>query len=130
MCQIQSEHECLREMLRNCTLNYIYVHFSGCAVVESITERSLSYDVHFIQWITRCHKDRMTTRAITLLQVYVTSLTTSMSTTCFLIKVMFILKAIKPILAGHMINRNLQSWSFHMKLMKLAEGSFHKFHVK
>ena len=24
----------------------------------------------------------------------------------------------------------LNSWSFHMKFMKLAEGSFHKFHIK
>ena len=29
-----------------------------------------------------------------------------------------------------MINRILHSWSFYMKLMKLAEGSFHKFHIK
>ena len=28
-----------------------------------------------------------------------------------------------------MINRILHSWSFHMKFMKLAEGSFHKFHI-
>ena len=27
-----------------------------------------------------------------------------------------------------MINRILHSWSFHVKFMKLAEGSFHKFH--
>ena len=29
-----------------------------------------------------------------------------------------------------MINRILHSWSFHMKFMKLAKGSFHKFHIK
>ena len=27
-----------------------------------------------------------------------------------------------PILKGHMINRILHSWSFHMKIMKLAEA--------
>ena len=34
------------------------------------------------------------------------------------------------IFKGRMINRILHSWSFHMKFMKLAEGSFHKFHMK
>ena len=29
-----------------------------------------------------------------------------------------------------MINRILHSWSFHMKFMKLAEGSFQKVHIK
>ena len=45
-------------------------------------------------------------------------------------KIIFILKAINPILKGIMINRILHSWSFHMKFMKLSEGSFHKFHMK
>ena len=48
-----------------------------------------------IQWITSCHKNRMTTRIITLRRVYVTSLTTSMSTMYFLIEIMFILKSIE-----------------------------------
>ena len=48
----------------------------------------------------------------------------------FLIEIVIILKAIKSILWGHMINRILHSWSFNMKFMKLAEGSFHKFHMK
>ena len=30
----------------------------------------------------------------------------------------------------HMLNRILHSWPFHMKFMKLAKGSFHKFHIK
>ena len=30
---------------------------------------------------------------------------------------------------NHMKNWTLLSWSFHMKFMKLAEGSFHKFHI-
>ena len=31
---------------------------------------------------------------------------------------------------GHMINRNLYSWSFNMKFMKLPKGLFHKLHMK
>ena len=53
----------------------------------------LSYDVAVIQGVTSCHKNRMTTRVITLLCVGVTSLTTSVSTMRFLIKILFILKA-------------------------------------
>ena len=40
------------------------------------------------------------------------------------------LKAIKSNLNGHIINRILHSWSFHMKFMKLSTDSFHKFHMK
>ena len=40
---------------------------------------SLSYDVAVFQWITSCHKNRMTTRVLTLLREYVTSLTTSVT---------------------------------------------------
>ena len=74
-------------------------------------------------------KHRMTTRLITLWRahVHVTSLVTSVSTLRFLIEMMFVLKAI---LKGHMISRILHSCSFHMKFVKLAKGSFHKFHVK
>ena len=43
-------------------------------------KRYLSYDVAVFQWITSCHKNRMTTRVITLLREYVTSLTTSVTT--------------------------------------------------
>ena len=46
----------------------------------------LSYDVAVIQWITSCHKNRMTTRLITLWRVDVASLTTSVSTMHFLLK--------------------------------------------
>ena len=90
----------------------------------------LSYDVAVIQWITSCHKNHMTTRVITLWRVDVTSLTTSMSTMCFLLEIVPILKAIKSHFKGSMINRILYEWSFHMKFMKLAEGSFHNFHMK
>ena len=33
-------------------------------------------------------------------------------------------------LYSHMIKRILHSWSFHMKFIKLAKGSFNKFHMK
>ena len=36
-----------------------------------------------MKWITSCHKNRMTTRVITLWRVHVTSLTTSVSTMRF-----------------------------------------------
>ena len=72
----------------------------------------------------------MTTLVITLWRVYGTSMTTFVSTMRFLLEKWYILKAIKSILKGHMINRILRSWSFHMKIMKLVEGSFHKFHIK
>ena len=45
-----------------------------------VTYSLLSYDVAVFQWITSCHKNRMTTRVITLLREYVTSLTTSVTT--------------------------------------------------
>ena len=43
-------------------------------------EICLSYDVAVFQWITSCHKNHMTTRVLTLLREYVTSLTTSVTT--------------------------------------------------
>ena len=41
---------------------------------------ALSYDVAVFQWITSCHKNRMSTRVLTLLREYVRSLTTSVTT--------------------------------------------------
>ena len=76
------------------------------------------------------YKNHMTTRVITLWRVNVASLTTIVSTMRFLAEIMFVLKAINLILEGHMINIILHSWSFHMKFMILAEGSFYKFHIK
>ena len=67
----------------------------------------LSYDVAVIQWKASCHKNRMTTRGITLWRVYVTSLTTSVSTMHFLSEIIFIFKAINSQLKGHMIDRIL-----------------------
>ena len=89
----------------------------------------LSYDVAIIQWITSCHKNRMTTRYITLGYWRVTHDAVG-DNIMFSIEIISTFKAIKPHLKGHMINRILHSWLFHMKFMKLAEGSFHKFHMK
>ena len=91
----------------------------------------LSYDVAVIQWITPCHKNRMTTRVITLWRECVTSLTTSMSTMRFHIELMFILQAIKsPFQGSYDKNSKSNALSFYMNFVKLAEGSFHKFHMK
>ena len=54
-----------------------------------------SYDVAVMQWITSCHKNRMTTRVMTLWRVHVASLTASVSTIRFLVGIIFILKPIK-----------------------------------
>ena len=94
------------------------------------TDRTLSYDVAVFQWITSCHKNHMTTRVITLLREYVTSLTTSVTTMLIFIENMSTLRAIKFYFKSHMIKRILHSWSFHMKFIKLAEGLFNKFHMK
>ena len=84
----------------------------------------LSYDIAVIQWMTSYHKNRMTTRVITLLRIYVILLTTSLSITHFHAEIMFILKTIKSHFKGSYENRILQSYSFHMKFMKLAKCSF------
>ena len=74
----------------------------------------------------------MATRVITLWRVDVTSLTTSVSPMRFLfeIHVLSILKAIKSNFKGSYDKQNLTLVVIHMKFMKLAEGSIHKFHVK
>ena len=61
---------------------------------------TLSYDVAVIQWITSSHKNRMTIRVITFWRVSVASLTTSVSIMRFLIKILFILNAIKSHFKG------------------------------
>ena len=48
-----------------------------------------------IEWIRSCHNNCMTTHVITLWREHVTPLTTTMSTMCFLIEIMFILKMTK-----------------------------------
>ena len=49
----------------------------------------ISYDVAVFLWIMSCHKNRMTTLVITL---YVTSLTTSLSTMHFLLEILSTLR--------------------------------------
>ena len=55
----------------------------------------LSYDIAVIQWITSCHKNRMSTRVITLWRIYVKPLTTSVSTMHLIIEIMFIINRAK-----------------------------------
>ena len=54
-----------------------------------------------------CHKNRLTTRVTTLWRVHLTSLTTSVSTLCFLIDKKDILKGIKSIFSGSYDKQNL-----------------------
>ena len=88
----------------------------------------LSHDVAAIQWITSCHKNRIITRVITLLRNVIDNVRVKNAFSHWT-NVYFEGKK-NPILKGHMIKRTLHSWSFHTKFMKLAEGSFHKFHMK
>ena len=67
----------------------------------------LSYDVAIIQRITSCHKNHMTTRAITLWHERVTLLTTSVSTMRFRFEIMYNLKAIKSHFKGSFDKQNL-----------------------
>ena len=54
-----------------------------------------------------CHKNRMTERVITLWRVHVTSLTTSLSTMCFLIEIKFSLNAMKSLITESYDKQNL-----------------------
>ena len=72
------------------------------------------------------HKNRMITRVITLWRVHVTSLTTSVSTVSFLLKILFIMKAIEFIFKDSYDKQNLTLVVIHMKFLKLSEGLFHK----
>ena len=77
-------------------------------VIAVIFDAYLSYyDVVVIQWITSCHKNRMTTRVITRLRQRVTSLTAFVSTMCFLNEIMLSLKAIKSHFKGSYDKQNL-----------------------
>ena len=77
------------------------------SMVYTERENNLSYDVAVIQWITSCHKNRMTTNVIIFLRVHVTSMTTSVSTIRFPIEIMLILKAIKSHFNGSYNKQNL-----------------------
>ena len=86
--------------------------------------------VAVVQWITSRRKNRMTIRVIAFSVALVPNVIDNIrANNACLIEIMFILKAIKS-QKGHMINRILHSWSFHMKFMKRAFGEFHKFHMK
>ena len=80
--------------------------------------RLVSHLVIYSKWLPKIFIQMC--GVIALWREHVTLLTTS--TTRFLKEIMFFFKTINPILKGHMTNRILHSWSFHMKFMKLAEG--------
>ena len=65
----------------------------------------------------------MTTRLLSLSVGTSNVMTTSVATIVF-IEIVSTLKTINTVLKGHMINRILLSWSFHMKFIKLAEISY------
>ena len=58
-----------------------------------MNENELSYDVGVIQWITLCYKNPMTACIIRLWRIQEMSLTTSVSTMCFLFEILSILNA-------------------------------------
>ena len=73
----------------------------------------------------------MATRVLTLSAGTSNVMTTSVTTMHCFIEIMSTLNAIKdPFESHNMIHRILHSWSFYMKFIKLAEGSFDKFHMK
>ena len=79
----------------------------------------------YIQWITSCHKNRMATSAHTRNVIENDHVIMR-----FLIETVHFEAEKNHIPKGHIINRILHSWSFHMKSMILAKASFHKFHSK
>ena len=82
----------------------------------------LSYVVTVIQWLTSCHKNSMPTRYMTLGYWHVTS--------WCLLQQCYVFYWNNVNFSGDKIpfkNRISHLWPFHMKFMKLAEGSFHKF---
>ena len=75
-------------------------------------------------WITPCHKNRMTTRVITLWRVCITSLTTFVSIICFPIELMLIFMILKSRFKRLYNKQNLTLVVIFMKFMKLAEVSY------
>ena len=59
-----------------------------------------------IQWIMSFHKNRMTTRVITLWYVHAMSLTRIVSVMCFLIEMMLFLKAVESQFKGSYDKQN------------------------
>ena len=76
------------------------------------------------------HKNCMITCVITLWLVAVTSLTTCVLAMLFLLEILSILKAIKSDFNGSYDKQNLTQMVISYEIMKLAEGSFHIFHMK
>ena len=70
----------VRTNLCNTTFTFSLIYFALQWKTATSYDNYLSYDAAVFQWITSCHKNRMTTRVITLLREYVTSLTTSVTT--------------------------------------------------
>ena len=64
----------------------------------------------------------MTTRVLTLLREYATSLTTSVTTMLIFIENMSTLNALKSYFKSNMIKRILHEWSLYMEFTKLAEA--------
>ena len=77
-----------------------------------------SYDIAVIQWITSSHKYRMTTRVITLWRV--TSLPTSVSEMSILVKIMFILTAIKSNFKGSYDKKNVTLVAISYEIYELV----------
>ena len=86
---------CKCRNIGNCLNIIVWIANRALNHTETTAVHKILYDVAVIQWITSCHKNRMTTRVITLWRVFVTSFATSVSTMRFLIEIMFILKVIK-----------------------------------
>ena len=90
-----------------CPCRYIPKTIAENITFVKVCYFDLSLDVAVVQWITLCHKNRMTTRVTKLWWVHVTSLTTSMSSMRFLIEIMFVLKPIKSHFKGSYDKQNL-----------------------
>ena len=90
----------------------------------------LLYDVAVIQWITSCHKNRMTTRVITLWRVRFMSLTPSVSTVRFHMELLFILKTIKFRCKGSYDKQSLAFVVISYEIYETRTSSFHTFHMK
>ena len=86
---------------------------------------SVSCDVTVIQWITECH-NVMTTHYITLLAGTSNIMATHDNNAIFHWNKQT-LRLLKSHFNGHMINRILCLWSFHIRLIKLAKASLINF---
>ena len=91
----------LEKLYSNLTdLTFVVCLFGWCL-------KGLSYDVVVIQWITSCQKNYMIPHVIPLRRQRVTSLTTSVSTMCFLNIILFSSKAIRSHFKGSCDKQNL-----------------------